>query len=73
MNFNPLNSKSDQLLTSLYNMYAESHFMVMRMKEMVTRKGTFWWAKFSLSPALEMYKNSVENNGREFFLNFFFW
>ena len=70
MNFNPLNSKSDQHLTSLYNMYAESHIMVMRMKKMVTRKGTFWWAnKFSLSPALEMYikKKSVENTGREFF------
>ena len=73
MNFNPLNSKSDQHLTSLYNMYPESHIMVIRMNKMVTRKGTFWWAnKFSLSPALEMYKEQCGKYRAWIFLNFFF-
>ena len=47
---NPLNPKSDQHLISPYNITSESHIKVMRIKEMVTKEGTFWLAnKFSLS------------------------
>ena len=45
-----LNPKSDYPLISLYNISPESLIKVMRIKEMVTREGTFWLAnKFSLS------------------------
>ena len=47
---NPLNPKSDLHLISPYNITPESNIKVMRIKEMVTREGTFWLAnKFSLS------------------------
>ena len=38
---NPLIPKSDQHLISPYNINPESHIKVRRMKEMVTREGTF--------------------------------
>ena len=38
---NPLNPMSDQHLISPYNITPESHIKVMRIKEMVTREGTF--------------------------------
>ena len=53
----PLNPKSDKHLISPYKITPESHMKVMRIKEMITREGTFWFAnKFSLSARLEMYK-----------------
>ena len=54
--FNPLNL-SDYHLISPYNITPESHFKVMRIKEMVTGAWTFWFAnKFSSSAPQEMYK-----------------
>ena len=50
MYINPLNPKSDKHLISPYKITPESHMKVMRIKEMITREGTFWFAnKFSLS------------------------
>ena len=50
MSINPLNPKNEWYLISPYNIVPESHIKVMRIKEMVTRKGTFRLAnKFSLS------------------------
>ena len=39
--FNPLNPKSDYPLISPYNMTPESLVKVMRIKERITREGTF--------------------------------
>ena len=38
---NPLTAKSDQHLISPNNITPESHIKVMRIKEMITREGTF--------------------------------
>ena len=60
---NPLNLKSDKHPISPYNITPESHIKVMRMKEMITREGTFWLAnKFSLSAPRKCIKNSATNN-----------
>ena len=46
---NPLNPKSAKYLISPYNISPESHINVMRIKEMVSREETIWFAdKFSL-------------------------
>ena len=46
---NPLNPKSAKHLISPYNITPESHIKVMRIKEMVSREETIWFAdKFSL-------------------------
>ena len=59
---NPLNPKSDQHLISPPNITPESRIKVMRIKEMVTMKGTFRLArKFSLSASWECTKNKGEN------------
>ena len=57
LKFLTLKPKSDYHLISPYNITPVSHIKVMRIKEMITREGTFWLAnKFSLSAPREIYK-----------------
>ena len=54
---NPLTSKSDWHLISLYNITPESHIKVMRIREEITNWRSSWLFKiFSLSAPEEMYR-----------------
>ena len=58
---NRMNPKSDEHLISLYSITPESNIEVMRIKEMISNKRSFWSVnKFDLSSSQEMYKNSKE-------------
>ena len=58
---NRINPKSDEHLISLYSITPESNIEVMRIKEMISNKRSFWSVnKFDLSASQEMYKNSKE-------------
>ena len=64
---NPLNPMSDEHLISPYIIMLESNIKVMRIKEVVTREGTFWLAnKFSLSAPYEMYREQCGENAYRF-------
>ena len=59
---NPLNPKSNKHLISPYNITPESLIKVMRIKEMIMNKRSFWSInKFSLSAPKKCIENSMEN------------